>query len=288
MVFSTTTREFQNGPRPDPIYALVVGLYACALLAPLGFIAVAGILTDVALFTLFVFATVAVVTAVVGSAAARTPGLAVKVGRDSRSWLLMAVPVVLFALLFGGAEAAITPLSSDSVVGWSLLGAMAGLFLGKLVELMSRTRYANTRLADETHLAQWDGWLPRRRRRIVSAFLTVGCLCVPAGLAVEELLGYGWGFALGQLAFTASLLVGVGRPNGRTFRVSDAGLTVENPIFRRLRPWSAFSGYTLTHDALSLHTAQWWRPTIRCDTNRIEEIDRVTDALDTHLPESGQ
>lgn len=286
MVFPTTSRDFRNGPRPDPIYAVVVGLYGCAFLIPLGAIAVAGILTNIAVFTLGVFATLTVVTTVVSLAVTRTPGLAVDIGRYRRLWALWAAPGALFLLLIAGAETGITPWTADSVVGWSLLGAVTGTLLGGVVVMMSRTRYANARLSDETDLAQWEGWLPRRRRRIVTAITGVGCLCVPVGLGAQELLGYEWGFALGQMAFTSSLVVDIGRPNGRTYRVTDAGMAVEHPFARRLRPWSAFTEYTLTADALLIHTAQWWRPTIRCDADEINEIDRVTDALGAQLSES--
>lgn len=283
MVFPTTTREFQTGPRPDPIYALVAGLYGCALLAPLGTIVLAETITGVGLFTVGVFATVTVVTAVVGGTAARTPGLAVEIGRHRFAWLLAAVPFAWFGILIGGIAADIIPLSVDSVVGWSLLGMVPGLFLGLLLLGMSRTRYANARLSDATDLAQWNAWFPRRRRRIVNAILVVGFLCVPAGIAAEELLGYEWGFVLGQVVFTLTLATSIGKPNGRMIRASDAGITVEHGIFRRFRPWSAFESYTLTDDALVVHTTPWWRPAIRCDTDRIEAIDQVTDALGTHL-----
>lgn len=284
MVFPTTTRVFQTGPRPDPIYALVAGLYGCALLAPLGFIALAETITGVGLFTVGVFATVTVVTAVVGSAAARTPGLAVEIGRHRFAWLLAVVPIALFALLICGIATDIIPLSVDSDVGWWLLGLIAGTFLGLLLVGMSRTRYANARLSDVTDLAQWNAWFPRRRRRIVNAILVIGFLCIPAGIAAEELLGYEWGFALGQVVFTLTLVASIGKPYGRTIRASDAGITVEHGIFRRFRPWSAFESYTLTDDALVVHTTPWWRPAMRCDTDRIEAIDQVTDALETHLP----
>lgn len=288
MVPTTASRDVQTSSRPDPVYALIVGLYGCALLAPIGIVVLAETITAVGVFTFGVLATVTLVTAVVGITAARTPGLAVAVGRNRFAWLLAVVPIALFALLIGGAEAGITPWSVDSAVGWSLLGMVAGLLLGLLLRGMSRTRYANVRLSDVTDLAQWEAWLPRRRRRVVNAILVVGCLCVPAGLVAEELFGYEWGFALGQMAMTVALAVGIGRPNGRTFCVSEAGITVENGITRRIRPWSAFTGYTLTDDALLIHTAQWWRPTIRCDTDRIERVDQVTDALGAYLSGSEQ
>ncbi len=288
MASSTTTRDFQRSPRPNPIYALVVGLYGCAILAPLGIIALTTAIGNTALLTFGGFATITLVTAVVGSATARTPGFAVVIGRHRFAWLLAVVPIVWFGLLIGGAEAGIAPWSVDSVVGWSLLGMISGLFLGLLLTGMSRTRHANARLSDATDLAQWDAWFPQRRRRVVSAILVVGFLCIPAGIVAEELLGYEWGFVLGQTAFTVALATSIGKPNGRTIRVSDAGITVEHGIFRRLRPWSAFEGFTHTDDALVVHTTPWWRPAIRCDTGRIESIDQVTDALESHLPSGSE
>lgn len=281
---SSTTRDFQRGPRPDPIYALVVGLYGCAILAPLGIIVLTTAIGNAALLTFGGFATITLVTAVVGSAAARTPGIAVVIGRHRFAWLLAVVPIAWFGLLVGGAEAGIAPWSVGSVVGWSLLGMIPGLFLGLLLVGMSRTRHANVYLSDATDLAQWEAWFPRRRRRIVDAILVVGFLCVPAGIVAEELLGYEWGFVLGQTAFTVALATSIGKPSGRTIRVSDAGITVENAITRRLRPWSAFEGYTRTDDALVVHTTAWWRPDVRSDTDKIEAIDQVTDALGSHLP----
>lgn len=285
---SSTTREFRSGPRPDPIYALVVGLYGCALLAPLGIVVLTTAIGNAALLMLGGFATVTLVTAVVGSAAARTPGLAVVIGRHRFAWLLAVVPIALFALLIGGAEASIAPWSVDSVVGWSLLGMISGLFFGLLLTGMSRTRHANARLSDATDLAQWDAWFPQRRRRVVSAILVVGFLCIPAVIAAEEFLGYEWIFDLGRVAFTLALATSIGKFYGRTIRASDAGITVEYGVFRRFRPWSAFESYTLTDDALVVHATPWWRPAIRCDTDRIDEIDLVTDALGSHLPSGSE
>lgn len=71
-----------------------------------------------------------------------------------------------------------------------------------------------------------------------------------------------------------------GAANPQTFRVTDAGLVVERPLQRRLRPWSAFAGYTLTDDALVVHLTAWWRPDHRCDRADIEDVDAVVTALD--------
>ncbi|RRJ33694.1 hypothetical protein [Halocatena pleomorpha] len=279
-----TTRAFQDGPRPDPIYALVTGLYACALLIPLGSIVLAGFLTDAVLFTLVVVTATTVVITVVSVAVVYIPGLAIEIGYSGLSWTLCVVPMVVFILPIVGAIAGIVPGSFDSVIGWSLLGIVAGGFFGGLVVAMSWTRCANAQLSDAIDLTEGEAWLPRRHRRIVDAIGIVGGVGLTLGEIAEGLFGYEGSYLLGQVILVVAVTVHISCPHGRTYRVSDAGLAAERGFVRRFRPWSTFTGYTHAEDALYLHTAQWWRPTIRCDTDEIDEIDRVTDALSTHLP----
>lgn len=44
-----------------------------------------------------------------------------------------------------------------------------------------------------------------------------------------------------------------------------------------------FDAYSHTDDVLVIHTAAWWRPAIRCDTTKIDELHHATDALCSHL-----
>ena len=71
--------------------------------------------------------------------------------------------------------------------------------------------------------------------------------------------------------------------NPRTFRVTDAGLVIEHPLQRLFRPWSAFTGYEITDDALVIRSAACWRPAHRCDREDIEGFDTAVSALDEHL-----
>lgn len=75
--------------------------------------------------------------------------------------------------------------------------------------------------------------------------------------------------------------------NPRTFRVTDAGLVIEHPLQRLFRPWSAFTGYELTGDALVIRSAAWWRPAHRCDRADIEDVRSTVAALEEQFSGAG-
>jgi hypothetical protein len=53
---------------------------------------------------------------------------------------------------------------------------------------------------------------------------------------------------------------------------------------RLFRPWSAFTDYELTADALVIRPAAWWRSAHRCDREDIEDVDTGVAAVDEWLP----
>jgi hypothetical protein len=146
---------------------------------------------------------------------------------------------------------------------------------------MSRTRYADAALEETTQSVEWEARYPRRWRQLA---LVVGLGLLTVGVvqfAARALLGWdtGWGFYY-LLYFWIPLVVPA---NPRTFGVTTAGLVVERPLQRQFRPWSAFTGYELTDDALVIRSAAWWRPAHRCDTADIEDRDSAVAALDECL-----
>lgn len=263
-----------NAKRPDATYAFVAGLYAAALFAPALVLALSRVVADAgALYVGFLVA-VAGVTAVAGWLVARTPGLAVALGRRDAAWLLVVVPFAWFGGAFGGAAVGVEP--PDLAAPLAVVATAGGMLLGIALVSMSRTRHADAALAGATDLAEWEARWPRRLRR---AGVGVAAFAVSAvGLVAAVGFGVDWGWRLYYLIFVAAPLANVA--NSRTFRVTDAGFVVERPLQRRFRPWSAFDGYELTDDALVVRPAAWWRPAHRCDRADVDDADAAGAALD--------
>jgi hypothetical protein len=79
-----------------------------------------------------------------------------------------------------------------------------------------------------------------------------------------------------------------GAADPRTFRVTDAGLVVDRPMLHRFRPWTAFTGYSLSDEALVIHRKGWWRQNLRCDRDDIDDIDAITEALEAVMADRPQ
>lgn len=268
---------------PDVLYAVVVGLYAAALVAPLLAAAVGvGVGADPGGVFLALLAGVAGVATLAGYLVARSPGFAVRVGG---SWLASAAMVAPFAYL--------APLVADvatgavsvppAVVLLSLLGAVSGLFLGIGVMAASHNRHAAATLVGATTDAEWAAPWPRRRRRAGRAAAVGLVVLGGAGLVGSTLV------ALDPLRWLFQSLVPLGAvlfvaTNGRTYRATDAGLVSVAPVHRRTRPWSSFSAFSVDGDALVVHRPGL-SPAVRCDLSAVEDRGAVREALARYLPE---
>jgi hypothetical protein len=240
----------------------------------------ARVVTDAAVLYSSSLVVVACLTVSVGWTVSRIRGLAVELGRRDAAWLLGVLPFGWAGGLFGATSLG---LSLPSIaVPLAILGTGGGAFFAVVLVSMSRTRHADAALEEMTRSVEWEARYPRRWRQI-ALVVALGLLAVGVvQFAARSLLGWdtGWGFYY-LLYFWIPLVVPA---NPRTFGVTTAGLVVERPLQRQFRPWSAFTGYELTDDALVIRSAAWWRPAHRCDTADIDHVDAVVAALDECLP----
>lgn len=268
-----------NAERPDGQYAFVAGLYVAAFLAPALILGLSRVITDAAALYVGFLVAVTGITAVAGWAASRTPGLAVSLGRHDAVWLLVVVPFGWFGGVFGAAAAGVEP--PDLAAPLAVIGTAAGMLLGIMLVAMSHTRHANAALADAVDLAEWEARWPRRWRRVAGGISIVAFTVSTLGIIFAFAYDSEWGWRLYYLMFVGVVLMNLLNP--RTFRVTDAGLVIEHPLQRQFRPWSAYTSYELTEDALVIRPAAWWRPAYRCDQADIEDIEAAVTAFDDTL-----
>ncbi|MFC4358039.1 hypothetical protein ACFO0N_08780 [Halobium salinum] len=267
--------------RPDAPYALVAGLYVAALLAPTAVGAVSTVVAGGAARYVALLLAATCVTTGAGWYVSRVPGLAVALGRRDATWLLAVVPLPWQV----GAFVALAAAGVDVPTAVALLGLFAGAaasLLGVALVAMSRTRHADAVLDGVDDLARWEARWPPRWRRVGKVTAVVGGLAAILGLAARFVLGWEWAGSLYVFLLLSTPFAGM--TNARTFRATGAGLAVEQPLQRTLRPWSAFESYTLTDEALVVRTAEPWRPAHRCDRTDVEDVDAVGTALGCHLP----
>lgn len=266
---------------PDPSYAIAAGLYAAALLTPAIVLVLSSVLSGAAVLYLSFLGVVASIAIVAGWSVSRIRGLAVRLGGSSIVWLLAALPLVWSVGVFG-----------SSAIGWevpdiagplAVVGTGGGCLLGFLLIALSRSRYATAVLADSEEYAQWEARWPRHWRYLSVAGMVIAMAVGTVGIIVQFVFGIDWTGSLYYLLFVWTPLAGAVNP--RTFRVTAVGLVVERSPLRRLRPWSAFKGYTLSTDALIIQTAAWWRPAYRSDREDIDkdELDTLVGSLDELL-----
>lgn len=280
MATRTSTATGQSTPeRPDAQYAFVAGLYIAALLAPAVVLLVSRIISDVAGLYISFLGAVTAITAVAGWAVSRIPGLAVRLGRHDAVWLLVVLPFGWFGGVFGAAAVGIEP--SDIAAPLAVIGTAGGMLLGLMLVAMSRTRHANAALEETADLAEWEARWPRRWRRVGGGIATGAFTVSTIGILSAFVFDTEWGWRLYYLLFLGIPLMNLTNP--RTFRATDAGLVIEHPLQRQFRPWSAFTSYELTDDALVIRPAARWRPDHRCDRRDIEDVDAAVAALDQGL-----
>lgn len=270
----------ENADRPDGQYAFVAGLYVAALLAPAAVLALSRVVGDAAVLYVGFLAAVTALTAAAGWAVSRTRGLAVGLGRRDAVWFLAVLPFAWFGGVFGAAAAGLEPPGVAAPL--AVVGTAGGLLLGLLLVAMSRTRHADAVLADAPERAAWEARWPRQWRRGATAVTVVAFAASAAGFVATVAFGVDRAWMLYYLLFVAIPLTSATNP--RTFRVTDAGLVIEHPFQRQLRPWTAFATYDVTDDALLVRPAAWWRPAHRSAREDVDDLDAVVAALDEALP----
>jgi len=269
-----------NSQRPDHEYALVAGLYVAALVVPALVIGLSRVVGDAAVLYVGFLVAVAGVTAVAGWAISKIPGFAVRLGRHDAVWLLVALPFGWFVGVFGAEALHID--SPDVAVPLAVISTAGGMLLGIILAAMSRTRHADAFLEEATEFGEWEARWPRQWRRVAGGVMICAFTASTVGFIAVFGFGLGWGWRLYYALFIAIPLMNLLNP--RTFRVTGAGLVVEHPLQRQVRPWSAFTGYELTADALVIRPAAWWRPAHRCDRADIEDVDAAVTVVDEWLP----
>lgn len=267
----------QPDERPDPQYTFVAGLYIAALLTPIAILALSTTTGNAGLLYVGFLGTITLLTAAASWRLSQVPELAVRLGQFNTLWLLIAIPFVPFVGVFA---APVTGIHLPTIaVPLAMLMMIMGLVLGLPLVVMSRNRYTAAVLTDADEYAAWEARWPQRWRRVAVGGMVLAMAGGAAGVIVQFWFGIDWAGSLYWLLIFWTPLAGAASP--RTFRVSDAGLVIEQPLQRRLRPWSAFNGYKLTEEALLIQPRAWWRPTLRCDRTDIEDIDAVVASLDT-------
>lgn len=275
---------FETRPDYYGLFALVVGLYAAAVVAP-----AATLLLAAGTAHWQVYATLlgnaALVTVLVGVAATRVEeSLALRLGRTRLSrGLPLAWGLPLAGVPYAGWLAAARP---GGVSVWlSMAGIVGGFLLGLVVLLMARNRAVRDRIADAQVLARWSAKAaPRRRRlakRLAVASLGVGIAAIAAGAAL----------GVQPLTWTGQVLAPAGpglfgATEHREYAALEEGLVVRAPATVRVVPWDRFEGFDETGDALVLHRREPWRLAISCDASEIEDVAGVREALAAFVPKS--
>jgi len=134
-----------------------------------------------------------------------------------------------------------------SVIGvfLGLFAALGGLALGGL----AYSRYAAAVLESAAEqLAFEAGWPTTARNRLYAVAGVVAGLSA-IGWVAGVVAGPDWLATLGQLGFSLGLVTSVAA-RSRTYRVTSAGLAVDEPLRTRVVPWSAFEGWDRTDDAI--------------------------------------
>jgi hypothetical protein len=272
--------------RTDGVFGFVAGLSAAALVAPAIAIWVAlRVSADPAVLYFVLLGTVVAVTTSVGLVA-RREWLAVRLGASKWGWSAMVVPFVYYAGLFvAGLVRGDAP--PGPVAGIAVVGAVAGLLVGAGLVAASHNRHAEAALADADELAHFTAPAPERDRRVATRAMV--------GLVAAGVLGIVGSVALDYPPFrwlfqwVVPVAAGLyGSTSPREVGVSDAGLVVGNPVYRRFRPWSAYESYAVSEEAIVVRRAGWsprGLRDLRRDATEVKDSGEVAAALGEFLPQ---
>lgn len=267
--------------RPDDFFAVVAGLYAALLVAPLVTAASARTVGDPAILYLTLLAGLATVTTATALAVRRQHGLPERLGSTRGRWLPAVVAPVAVAVagLVLSAGGGVT--SVDGILG--VVAGAGGLGGGVVLAIMSRSRYTKAVTAASEQFATWRaGWSDRRRRPVQA----LGGLAIVAGIAGFVAL-FVWHSdllrtAVNLLVPAGAIATTVGQP--RTYVATAAGLEERMPAARKLVDWDRFDGFTVESDAVVLHRHAPWRLPVIFAREDLDDEAAVLAALEESLP----
>lgn len=267
--------------RPDDVFALVAGLTAAVVLAPLVTAVATRALADLALSYVFLLTAGTAFTVVGTLSARRVRGLPERIGQSRWRWALMLAGPVLVAV-FGLALAAVgEPLGSDAALG--AVGVGGGVLGGWVLGVMAHSRYSKAVVAESAQYGAWRaGWSERRKqplKALAAAGVVGGSLAVVVALVVQsDLLRLAGQFAIPLGAGVYS----VAQP--RTYTATATGLEAKLPVVRKFYGWDRFEGYVLADDAIVVHRRAPWRLPVICARDELDDEDAVIEALGRALP----
>ncbi|WP_340100714.1 hypothetical protein [Salinibaculum salinum] len=267
--------------RPDDVFAVVTGLYAALLVAPLVTAGVTRVVGDPAVLYLVFLGGLVFTVAVAAIAVRRIRGLPVRLGSTRKRWLPALVApgtvAVAGAILVGTGQYS----SADGLLG--TVAAVGGFAAGGILGIMARSRYSKaiTELA-ESHATWRAAWSDRRRRPMQ----LLGALGVAGGIVAFG-VPVVWNHPF--LQPLANVLIPMGAVvftfgQARTYHATSAGLEQQMPAARALYEWDHFEGYTVAEDAIVLHRRAPWRLPLIYDRDDIDDEEAVVSALDQYLP----
>jgi len=275
---SPSTESSVTGRSGDPLFGLVVGLYAALLLVPVAVLAVERLVTDDA-GALYgaVLLSLTLVTAVGWSAAGRWGDSLVELGGS----VLRGLPAILGGAVAAGWFATLHRGGTAGAVGFFF--GLAAMVTGFALAVMLRTRHTDAVVGatatEREFSAGWPRRARRRARRLTGAAAAVTGVAFVAGLLADV----GWLRVAGQILFPA-VIGTVSWSEARSYTVTAAGLEQRLPVARRLSLWDDFAGYSRTDDALVLHRS--WRVDARVALADLDDPDTVEAAVARYLPAS--
>ncbi|MDS0220971.1 hypothetical protein NDI54_06380 [Haloarcula sp. S1AR25-5A] len=260
----------------DPLFALVAGLYVALLaIAPTAFAVARLVSGDPAVLYGTVLATVTVGTGLGWWATVRFGSFPYRLGATRARWVPGLVGL-------GYAFAGLLSLGWAGVFGvLAMFSGMGAMALGSVSGVMARTRYIDALLADsERHCVFTAGWPSAARNRLLALVLPLWAVSA-AGFASVFVAPGLWPLTFAQILFP----VGVGifmQSEPREYAVTAEGLEQRLPVARRLLPWTQYTGYTRTADALVVHRSRWFDS--RFALADLADPDAVEAALARYLP----
>lgn len=265
---------------PEMAYALLLGAYVAALVAP----GVAG-LVERAPFVGPIELYVAVLGVVTGTTVgvawvvSGRSGFPERVGRSKLTW---SFPLVAFA--FVTAYVAVAVSGGPIAGGIAAIGALTSVvavLLGLALGAMSHNSYVDAVVDERPVACEWRAGWPRRRRAVAVA---AGAALLLAGFATlaTDAVGDSPLRFLGMVGYVGGIwLLSLGQP--RRYRVTPVGLEQSGQLSRRLHRWEALTGFEEREGVLVVHR-RGPRVPLWFDRDDVDDSAAVVEALSAELP----